>query len=167
MSLWHAWRSATPCWGRGASAVQKKPSPQAPDHDCLRTLHHWLRSLSTCVMTTYWWWVTNVFKSCPFWGSIHSLHSLCAHKASVWVKMTHSEDNFFSFLCNDLNRVDQRIVCTELPKLDSVYSNRIIKKAHNIHRDCTHPGHFLFKPLPSGKRFRTIKTKTKRKQFLP
>lgn len=65
----------------------------------------------------------------------------------------------------DLARVvktAQRIVGTELPNLDTVYASHLHKKASNISKDPTHPGHSLFVPLPSGKRYRAIKARTNR-----
>lgn len=65
----------------------------------------------------------------------------------------------------DLQRVvkaAQRIVGTELPNLDNIYKSRLQKKASSIIRDITHPGHSLFEPLPSGRRFRSIKSRTNR-----
>ncbi|KAK0150403.1 hypothetical protein N1851_008497 [Merluccius polli] len=48
------------------------------------------------------------------------------------------------------------------PLLD-IYTGRLGKKATDISKDHHHhPGHYLFSPLPSGRRFRTIKTKTNR-----
>lgn len=52
-------------------------------------------------------------------------------------------------------RTAQCIVGMLLPHLDEIYTNRLRKKA----TDSTHPGHQL---LPSGKRFRTIKSCTNR-----
>ncbi|KAI4891891.1 hypothetical protein NFI96_001943 [Prochilodus magdalenae] len=65
----------------------------------------------------------------------------------------------------DLHRVVKvagRIIGTDLPSLDSVYTSRLKKKASSISRDTTHPGHCLFDLLPSGKRYTAIRTKTNR-----
>ncbi|XP_072884908.1 uncharacterized protein [Hemitrygon akajei] len=50
----------------------------------------------------------------------------------------------------------------ELPGLDTIYSSRLRRKAISITRDTTHPGHSLSDPLPSSKRFRTLKARTNR-----
>lgn len=44
----------------------------------------------------------------------------------------------------DLHRVvkaAQRIIRLEFPGLDTIYHNKLSKKAHNIYTDITHPGH--------------------------
>ncbi|KAK3514964.1 hypothetical protein QTP86_005044 [Hemibagrus guttatus] len=56
----------------------------------------------------------------------------------------------------------QKIVGTKLPNLEMVYASQLHNRASNIIKDPTHPGHRLFVPLPSGKRYRTIKTRTNR-----
>ncbi len=66
---------------------------------------------------------------------------------------------------NDLARVvktAQVIVGCRLPDLDSVYADRVQRRARRIATDPTHPGNALFVPLPSGKRYRNIMTATKR-----
>ncbi len=60
--------------------------------------------------------------------------------------------------CTPQNRRD----LAELPDLDNIYASRLHEKASNIIKDSTHPGHRLFEPLPSGKRFRAIRTRTNR-----
>uniref|UniRef100_A0A3Q1J3V5 Ig-like domain-containing protein n=1 Tax=Anabas testudineus TaxID=64144 RepID=A0A3Q1J3V5_ANATE len=54
-------------------------------------------------------------------------------------------------------------------RYDCVFHSRCLKKAQTILRDTTHPGHSLFELLPSGRRFRSIKTRTDRfkKSFYP
>lgn len=65
----------------------------------------------------------------------------------------------------DLHRVvktAQRVVRTELPHLDDVYTNRLRTKTSSIPSDTSHPGHRLFELLPSGKRYRTTQSRTSR-----
>lgn len=49
-----------------------------------------------------------------------------------------------------------------MPTLEDLHTLHCIKKAQSILRDTTHPGHDLFKLLPSGRRYRTIRAKTNR-----
>ena len=56
----------------------------------------------------------------------------------------------------------KKITGCSLPSLDELYSARCLKKAQNITRDPSHPGHKLSELLPSGRRYRTIKCRTNR-----
>lgn len=56
----------------------------------------------------------------------------------------------------------QKIAGCHLPTLEELHSSRCIKKAQNIIKDSSHPGHSLFELLPSGRRFRSVKTRTNR-----
>ncbi|CAJ1076957.1 uncharacterized protein LOC125983400 [Xyrichtys novacula] len=56
----------------------------------------------------------------------------------------------------------QRIVGCPLPSLDDLHCARCAKKAQNIIKDTSHPGHLLFELLPSGRRYRTIRSRTNR-----
>ncbi|XP_051864931.1 uncharacterized protein LOC127566556 [Pristis pectinata] len=56
----------------------------------------------------------------------------------------------------------QRITDTSLPSLDSVFTSRCLGEAASIIKDPTHPGHPLFSPLPSGRRYRILRTRTTR-----
>jgi len=58
-------------------------------------------------------------------------------------------------------RTEQRIICTELLNLDTVYASQL-HKASCIFMVPTHPGCRMFVPLPSGKRYRAIKSRTNR-----
>ncbi len=72
--------------------------------------------------------------------------------------------------CTTLNRKAlQRIVQTaqdivgcELPSLQDIYTQRCVRKARKIIRDSCHPSHELFLLLPSGRRYRSIRTRTSR-----
>eukprot|EP00061_Rhincodon_typus_P015081 g42557.t1 len=52
----------------------------------------------------------------------------------------------------------QSIVKTSLHSIDSVYTSRYLGKAANIIKDPSHPGYTLFHPLPSGRRYKSLKT---------
>ncbi len=49
-----------------------------------------------------------------------------------------------------------------LPSLQDLYYSRVKKRAGNIITDPSHPGHDLFALLPSGRRYRSLCTRTSR-----
>ncbi len=59
-------------------------------------------------------------------------------------------------------RTAERIIGTTLPTLQELYSSRVSKRAGKITLDPSHPAHFLFALLPSGRRYRALSTKTTR-----
>ena len=56
----------------------------------------------------------------------------------------------------------QRTVGCSLSTTTDIYSSRCRKRASCIMKDPTHPAHALFVPLPSGRRLRSIKSRTTR-----
>lgn len=52
----------------------------------------------------------------------------------------------------------QDIIGTVLPLLDHLHNTRRVRRARNIMRDVTRPGHNLFQLLPSKRLFRSIYT---------
>ncbi|KAK3567875.1 hypothetical protein QTP86_027317 [Hemibagrus guttatus] len=88
-----------------------------------------------------------------------TMESILCHCITVWYTSCTTENQ------RDLARIIkilQKIVGTKLPNLETVYASRLHKRASNIIKDATHPGHRLFVTLPSGKIYRTIKTGTNR-----
>ncbi|KAI2648571.1 putative RNA-directed DNA polymerase from transposon BS [Labeo rohita] len=59
-------------------------------------------------------------------------------------------------------RTAERIIGVHLPNLQDLYTSRVKKRAGNIIQDPSHPGHNLFALLPSGRRYRSLSTKTSR-----
>ena len=55
-----------------------------------------------------------------------------------------------------------KITGSKPPSIESIYTARTLRKATTIISDCTHPKNHLFESLPSGRRFRSIKTRTTR-----
>ena len=55
-----------------------------------------------------------------------------------------------------------KIIGSDLPSLDSIYTSRTITRATKIIKDPSHPAHSLFKLLPSGKRYGSISSSTSR-----
>ncbi|KAL0147668.1 hypothetical protein M9458_057025 [Cirrhinus mrigala] len=66
-------------------------------------------------------------------------------------------------------RTAERIIGTTLPTLQDLYSSRVSKRVSKIILDPSHPAHFLFELLASGRCFRarTTKTARHRKTFFP
>ncbi|XP_041830687.1 uncharacterized protein LOC121632933 [Melanotaenia boesemani] len=56
----------------------------------------------------------------------------------------------------------QRITGSPLPALEEVQRKRCLRRARSILKDSSHPAHGLFALLPSGRRFRSLRTKTSR-----
>ncbi|KAI4882126.1 hypothetical protein NFI96_001911 [Prochilodus magdalenae] len=52
----------------------------------------------------------------------------------------------------------QSISGAAFPSLQDIYRTRVIRRAHSIIRDSTHPQHSLFTLLPSGRRYRRSRT---------
>ncbi len=59
-------------------------------------------------------------------------------------------------------RTAERIIGVHLPSLQDLYYSRVKKRAGNIITDPSHPGHNLFALLPSGRRYRSLCTRTSR-----
>uniref|UniRef100_A0A1A8QQT5 Reverse transcriptase domain-containing protein n=1 Tax=Nothobranchius rachovii TaxID=451742 RepID=A0A1A8QQT5_9TELE len=55
-----------------------------------------------------------------------------------------------------------KIIGAQLPSVQELYISRTRKKAVNIVQDATHPASTLFHLLPSGRRYRSLYTKTTR-----
>ena len=56
----------------------------------------------------------------------------------------------------------QRITRTALPSIQDLYSQRSRRKAKQIISDPSHPCHSLFSLLPSGRRYKSIRSRTSR-----
>ena len=63
----------------------------------------------------------------------------------------------------------QHITRTKLPSMVDLYTQRCRKKANRIIKDPCHPSHKLLCLLPSGRRYRSIRTRTTRLRdsFIP
>ncbi len=57
-------------------------------------------------------------------------------------------------------RTARHIVGGELPYLQDIYTRRCIRKARRIIKDSSHPSHRLLSLLPSGRRLRSIRSRT-------
>ncbi|KAK0142423.1 hypothetical protein N1851_019868 [Merluccius polli] len=56
----------------------------------------------------------------------------------------------------------QNIINQQLPTMDTIFNSRCLQKTHNILKDPFHPANYLFELLPSGKRYRSIRSRTTR-----
>ncbi|XP_054649717.1 uncharacterized protein LOC129190933 isoform X1 [Dunckerocampus dactyliophorus] len=59
-------------------------------------------------------------------------------------------------------KTSQNIVGAALPSLQDIYKSRVLRRTHNLIKDSTHPQHSLFTLLPSGRRYRSLKSRTTR-----
>ncbi len=59
-------------------------------------------------------------------------------------------------------RTARHIVGGELPSLQDIYTRRCTRKARRIIKDSSHPSHRLLSLLPTGRRFRSIRSRTSR-----
>ena len=59
-------------------------------------------------------------------------------------------------------RTAEKIIGCPLPSLKDIYASRCLRKAVAITRDSTHPANHLFDLLPSGRRYRSVRTRTSR-----
>ncbi len=59
-------------------------------------------------------------------------------------------------------RTARHIVGGELPSLQDIYTRRCTRKARRIIEDSSHPSHSLLSLLPSGRRLRSIRSRTSR-----
>ncbi len=87
------------------------------------------------------------------------IESVLAYGIIVWYASCTGENR--RELCRVV-KTAQRIIGPELPSLDTVYVSRLRTKASSIIVDHTHPGYRMFVPLPSGKRYRVLKSRTNR-----
>ncbi|MCJ8742895.1 hypothetical protein PDJAM_G00087510 [Pangasius djambal] len=59
----------------------------------------------------------------------------------------------------------EKVIGCSLPSLPDLYISRTRRRAARIAADPSHPGHVLFQRLPSGKRLRSIRTRTSRHKY--
>ncbi len=89
-----------------------------------------------------------------------SIESVLTHGMLVWYESSSAADK------KALQRViktAQNITRQHLPALEDIFvSHYCLQKIHNILKDPYHPAYNLFELLPSGKRYRSVKTRTTR-----
>ena len=88
------------------------------------------------------------------------IESVLCTSITVWFGSSTKEDT------NRLQRTvrsAEKIIGADLPTIQDLYSSRVRKRqAGKITADPSHPGYNLFQLRPSGRRYRTLYTKTTR-----
>ena len=77
----------------------------------------------------------------------------------VWYDNTTQE---YRLKLERIVRSASKIIGTDLPSVESIYYSRLRKKSKSIIEDDYHPARDLFKLLPSGKRYTSIRTNSAR-----
>ncbi|XP_070180551.1 uncharacterized protein [Littorina saxatilis] len=88
-----------------------------------------------------------------------TVESILCFSVTVWFSGASARNK------EELERIVRqasRIVGCELPSVASLYSSRLAKRVRGIVADSSHPAGHLFELLPSGKRFRALKSRTSR-----
>lgn len=62
-------------------------------------------------------------------------------------------------------KMAEKIIGHTLPALEDISTSRCLRKAGKFLKDYSHPGHGLFSRLPSGRRYRTLKSRTNRHKY--
>lgn len=88
-----------------------------------------------------------------------TVESILCFSISVWYSGASEKEKA---QLDRIVRQASRIVGCDLPSIASLYNTRLIRRANSIIGDTTHPANPLFELLPSGKRFRALKTRTSR-----
>uniref|UniRef100_A0A1A8H0B6 Alkylated DNA repair protein AlkB homologue 8 N-terminal domain-containing protein n=1 Tax=Nothobranchius korthausae TaxID=1143690 RepID=A0A1A8H0B6_9TELE len=88
-----------------------------------------------------------------------TIESILAYGITIWYAGCTAADR------KVLQRVihsAQRIIGCSLPSLEDLACPRYLSRAFNIIKDKFHPGNHLFQLLPSGRRYRSQRTRTNR-----
>ena len=99
-----------------------------------------------------------------FYRSI--VESVLTFSFTTWYGSTTQEEK--DGLQNVVKTASKIIGC-DLPDLDTLYHQRVTRRAKAIVKDTSHPAHDLFQPLPSQRRYRCIRARTERfkRSFFP
>ena len=88
-------------------------------------------------------------------NQIYVIESVLIVSITVWFgSITQKE----TLRLNRFVKTASRVIGRDLPSLEILYQQRLLGRATLIFQDSSHPAHDLFKPLPSSRRFRSIKT---------
>ena len=87
------------------------------------------------------------------------IESVLTLSITVWYGRASADDRR---LLNRVVKTASRIIGVDMPPLNDIYESRTLKRARSIISDDTHPAHPLVELLPSGKRYRTLKTNSVR-----
>ncbi|KAF7647085.1 hypothetical protein LDENG_00177670 [Lucifuga dentata] len=95
-----------------------------------------------------------------------TIESIMTNCISVWCGSCTAAD----WKClQRVVRTAEKIIGTSLPSILDIGRKRCLTRANNIIRDSTHPHHGLFSLLNSGRRFRSVRSRTARfcNSFIP
>ena len=95
-----------------------------------------------------------------------AIESILTYCFTVWFSLsTEAERERLQRLVE----TEEKIIGCSLPSPNDLYSSCCLTRAEAITRDSTHPAHHLFDPLPSGRRYRSNKTRanTLKNSFFP
>ena len=87
------------------------------------------------------------------------IESILTFSLTVWYSSTTQEERD---RLEGVVRTASRIIGDDLPSVESIFHKRARRKALKIQSDPSHPACYLFERLPSGRRLRSIKTRTRR-----
>ena len=87
------------------------------------------------------------------------IESILSTSITVWYAGTTARDKH---RLQRIVRAAEKVIGCRLPSLQDLYTSRTRGRAGRIMADPSHPGHRLFVPLPSGRRLRSIRTRTSR-----
>ena len=95
-----------------------------------------------------------------------TVESMLTFSISVWYGNASAEDRL---RLQKVIHAAEKIIGCELPSLEALYRQRTTRRARKIVSDASHPSNHLFSPLPSGRRFRSIRARTERlrRSFVP
>ncbi|KAI4888599.1 hypothetical protein NFI96_004398 [Prochilodus magdalenae] len=80
-----------------------------------------------------------------------TIESVLTSSITVWYGNCTAQDRK---ALQRVSKTAQSISGAAFPSLQDIYRTRVIRRAHSIIRDSTHPQHSLFMLLPSGRRYR-------------
>ena len=86
------------------------------------------------------------------------IESILTNSITVWFSAAANKD---IKRMNSIVRAAEKVIGVGLPSLESIYNNRIKNKVENILREVHHPAHELFQMLPSKRRLRSFRGKTR------
>ncbi|TWW55980.1 hypothetical protein D4764_09G0010300 [Takifugu flavidus] len=87
------------------------------------------------------------------------IESILTSSITVWYAGATARDRL---RLQRVMRAAEKVIGCRLPSIQDLYISRTRRRAGRITADPSHPGHGLFSPLPSGRRLRSIRTKTSR-----
>ena len=113
-----------------------------------------------------WFWNNSI----RFYKSIRLTKKLlCGHNFTLWPAYfpINQSQSIFIYIAPNYNKSHLKALYTWsrsklYSSLQDIYTTRVIRRAHNIIKDNTHPQHRLFTVLPSERHYRSVKSRTAR-----